>query len=157
MVVRLRPHHLLCMLTFVGKGYNAAFVANYTAIARRLSEGEEIEVVSGPDEICRPLLNDPEAHCREHGVATRDELAAKAVARLLGRSVRPGDRLRLSRALVGRLREAFKEGTIRTACRGCSWSNLCSTVSSSGFSGVKVLGSAVPAETATGTCAPLPA
>ena len=49
MTVRLRAHHLLCMLTYVGKGYSPAFVENYEAIAARLSAGEEIEMVAGPE------------------------------------------------------------------------------------------------------------
>ena len=157
MVVRLRPHHLLCVLTFIGKGYNAAFVANYMALARRLSEGEAIEIVSGPDDICRPLLSGDKAHCRLESVVRRDDLATAAVARLLGRSVRAGDRIRPGRTLIRRFREAFAEGSLRTACHGCRWSELCSVVAASGFAEVRVLGSAVPAETATGTCAPLPA
>ncbi len=56
MTVRLRGHHLLCMLTFVGKGYSPAFVENYDRIAGRLSEGEDILLVDGPDDICAPLL-----------------------------------------------------------------------------------------------------
>ncbi len=58
MTVRLRAHHLLCMLTYVGKGYSPAFVENYEVIAARLSAGEEIELVAGPDDICGPLTAD---------------------------------------------------------------------------------------------------
>jgi hypothetical protein len=145
------------MLTFIGKGYNAAFVANYMALARRLSEGEAIEIVSGPDDICRPLQSGDKAHCRLESVVRRDDLATAAVARLLGRSVRAGDRIRPGRTLIRRFREAFAEGSLRTACHGCRWSELCSVVAASGFAEVRVLGSAVKAETATRTCVPLPA
>ncbi|OWU61413.1 2Fe-2S ferredoxin, partial [Staphylococcus aureus] len=40
MTIRLRGHHLLCMLTYVGKGYSPAFVENYDAMAGRLGRGE---------------------------------------------------------------------------------------------------------------------
>ncbi len=44
MTVRLRAHHLLCMLTFVGEGYSARLRRQLPAsIARRLSAGEAIE------------------------------------------------------------------------------------------------------------------
>ena len=39
MTVRLRAHHLLCLLTYVGKGYSPAFTANYDKVVRRLGEG----------------------------------------------------------------------------------------------------------------------
>ena len=72
MTIRLRPHHLLCLLTYVGKGYGEAFTRNYDGIAQRLSAGEPILVVEGPDEICAPLLADPDTHCRRPGVTGRD-------------------------------------------------------------------------------------
>ncbi len=41
MTVRLRTHHLLCLLTYVGRGYSPAFVENMDQVAARLSEGRE--------------------------------------------------------------------------------------------------------------------
>ncbi len=59
MTVELRPHHLLCMLTYVGKGYSPAFCANYDAVLARLSAGEEILLVDGPDSVCAPPCRSP--------------------------------------------------------------------------------------------------
>ncbi|MDH4439505.1 MAG: DUF1284 domain-containing protein [Rhizobium sp.] len=138
MTVRLRPHHLLCMLTYVGKGYTPAFVENYEAIAARLSAGEEIELVSGPDDICGPLTADPKAHCYGESVVERDREAAKAVARLLGRPSNAGARITPSAALLTRLRKTFATGEIRTACSGCEWSDLCDSVAGGGYVGARV-------------------
>ncbi|RUZ88238.1 DUF1284 domain-containing protein, partial [Mesorhizobium sp. M7A.F.Ca.US.006.01.2.1] len=63
MTIKLRAHHLLCPLTYVGKGYSPAFTANYDRVAERLSRGEDILLVSGPDDVCAPLLDEPEPHC----------------------------------------------------------------------------------------------
>lgn len=138
MTVRLRAHHLLCMLTYVGKGYSLTFVENYEAIAARLSAGEEIELVAGPDDICGPLTADPEAHCHGGGVVERDLAAADAVARLLGRPVNLGARITPTAALFARLRKTFATGEIRTACSGCEWSGLCDSVADGGYLGVRV-------------------
>jgi hypothetical protein len=62
MTVRLRGHHLLCLLTFVGKGYTPAFTANYRRIVARLNEGAAVELVDGPDDICAPMLAEAEHH-----------------------------------------------------------------------------------------------
>ena len=62
MTVRLRAHHLLCMLTYIGKGYSPAFTDNMTVIAGRVSAGENVEIVDGPDEICAPRLAEANAH-----------------------------------------------------------------------------------------------
>jgi hypothetical protein len=138
LTVRLRAHHLLCMLTFVGEGYTPAFTANYRRIAERLSAGEEIEIVSGPDDICAPLLSGASAHCLLPGPKTRDEAAAEAVGRLLGMRVDEGARLIPDKALLKRLRRGFAADTIRNACEDCEWSELCSTVAHGHFRNVLV-------------------
>ncbi|MDM9626697.1 DUF1284 domain-containing protein [Rhizobium sp. S152] len=138
MTVHLRAHHLLCMLTFVGEGYTPAFTENYIRIARRLSSGEEIEVVDGPDDICAPLLSGAAAHCHNESVVARDEAAAEAVGRLLGVKVGKGTRIRPDAALLKRLRRNFALGTIRKACSECEWSELCGHVAERGFADVLV-------------------
>jgi hypothetical protein len=138
MTVRLRAHHLLCVLTYVGKGYSPAFVENYEAIAARLSAGEEIELVAGPDDICGPLTEDPKAHCHGPGVIERDREAADAVSRLVGSPLPPGARIMPSAALLARLRKTFATGEIRTACLGCEWSGLCDHVADGGYLGVRI-------------------
>lgn len=57
-MIRLRGHHLLCVLTFEGAGYNAQFARNLTAIVDRINDGEEILIVDGPDVICAPVIAD---------------------------------------------------------------------------------------------------
>ncbi|MFN7091938.1 DUF1284 domain-containing protein [Allorhizobium sp. NPDC080224] len=138
MTVRLRAHHLLCVLTYVGRGYSPAFVENYEVIAARLSTGEEIELVAGPDDICAPLTADPEAHCHGPGVIERDRVAADAIARLIGSPLPPGARITPSAALLARLRKTFATGEIRAACSGCEWSGLCDHVADGGYLGVRV-------------------
>ncbi|PSJ50502.1 DUF1284 domain-containing protein [Kumtagia ephedrae] len=139
MTVRLRAHHLLCMLTYVGKGYSAAFTDNYDAIVERLSGGEDILLVAGPDDICRPLLGEDGAHCLNASVVERDALAAAAVGGLLGRPLGPGQRIALDPAVLARMREAFRQGTTRRACSECEWLDLCSRVSAGGFTGTKLV------------------
>ncbi|RRI05494.1 DUF1284 domain-containing protein [Mesorhizobium tamadayense] len=133
MTVRLRAHHLLCLLTYVGKGYSPAFTANYDKVVRRLGEGETVLIVSGPDDICAPLLSEPEPHCLRGSAAERDQLAARDVGELLGRPIEDGARFSLDTARLATMRKAFSSGQTRQACLGCEWSDLCSAVAGSGF------------------------
>lgn len=133
MSIRLRPHHLLCMLTYVGRGYSPAFIANYDQVAGRIAEGEEIIIVAGPDDICAPLLCDADCHCHNESVDARDELAATQVSQLLGQTVAPGSRLPINKANLQKLRDAFLAGHIRSACEGCEWRALCDDVAASGY------------------------
>ena len=136
MTVRLRPHHLLCVLTYVGRGYSPAFTANMARVAERLGAGEDIELVAGPDDICAPLLDGPDPHCRRASVTERDRAAAHDLHDLLGFDLRTGAHLMLDEDLIGRLREAFASDKIRPACTGCEWVDLCGSIAADGFDGV---------------------
>lgn len=138
MVIRLRPHHLLCMLTFVGKGYTPDFVQNYLRIAKRLTAGEAIEIIEGPDDLCQPLTHAPDAHCFRESVVVRDQQAANAVRDLLQQPISLGTVIVPDAALLTRLRQAFADGSVRKACAGCEWSSLCDGVADGGYAGALV-------------------
>jgi uncharacterized protein len=134
MAIQLRPHHLLCMLTFIGKGYSAAFVANLEQVVRRLATGTEtIEIVAGPDDICAPLLCEADCHCYRASVVERDRLATQAISSLLDRPLDPGTHFLLTHADLDNLRTAFAAGTIREACTGCQWKPLCDGIAANQF------------------------
>ncbi|WP_295813807.1 DUF1284 domain-containing protein [uncultured Nitratireductor sp.] len=136
MTVRLRAHHLLCMLTYVGRGYSPAFTANYDRIVERLNSGEPVLVIEGPDDICSPLLNEEaRPHCLSARVRERDARAAIALTRWLDDPVEAGRRLRPHRKLLERMRTAFAGGKTRQACLGCEWRSLCSSVAANGYAG----------------------
>jgi len=166
MTIRLRPHHMLCMLTYIGKGYSSSFVSNYNNIARRLSAGEDIEIIDGPDDICAPLIaQQTKPHCLQSSVIKRDRQAAVAVGALLhslqktqqsiaenSEPVRSYDalindkaldtalcsgvRIQLNAELLNKLRQRFASGEIRSACVGCQWSGLCDQIAAKGYPAV---------------------
>lgn len=138
MTVRLRPHHLLCMLTFIGKGYTEAFTENYVRIAARLSEGEDILMVEGPDDICTPLLDEADPHCWRKSVVDRDKRARKAVEALLEAPAGPGAVVCPDAEFLAKMRDAFAAGTVRKACVRCEWSSLCTDVAAGAYDGVLV-------------------
>ena len=137
MTIRLRPHHFLCLLTYAGRGYSPSFTANYDLIAVRLSQGEEIEIVEGPDDVCAPLLAENDAHCWRESVIERDMQAASDIGKL-GIAIETGGITRLNADLLGRMRAAFGKGLTRPACAGCEWSDLCSAIAARGFEGTRV-------------------
>jgi hypothetical protein len=142
MTVRLRGHHLLCLLTFVGKGYTPAFTANYRRIVVRLNQGEAVKLVGGPDDICTPMLAEAEHHCLNASVTERDEQALADVAALVGRPLAAGAQLIFDADLLAALRSTFAAGTTREACTGCQWHALCTDIAGSGYAGVRLSGEA---------------
>lgn len=135
MTVRLRAHHLLCMLTYVGRGYTPAFVENYGGVVARLSRRASIRLVDGPDDICAPIQHIASAHCYNDSVGERDRLARDAVQSLLGAAVDLDREFSLDTAMLTRFREAFSQGQTRAACNGCEWSDLCDQVAGAGYPG----------------------
>jgi hypothetical protein len=136
--VRLRPHHLLCMLTYAGKGYSEAFTAGFDAIVARLSRGAPVQVVDGPDDICAPLRHDATAHCQSDSVRQRDQRAAADLHALLQRPVAAGTLLTLDGPSLVAWRQAFAQGRTRAACAGCEWQSLCSAIAADGFGAARL-------------------
>ena len=138
MTISIRPHHLLCMLTYLGKGYTPDFVGNYTGIVKRLNAGEPIELVSGPDDICQPMLGESTCHCHNDSVQSRDLEAAVEIGHVLGRNLQTGDCIVLTGEALQALRKAFSDGTIRSACVACEWAELCSDIASNEYRGCRL-------------------
>lgn len=122
------------MLTFVGKGYSPAFVANFEQVVRRIAQADEdIQIIEGPDDICLPYLADTGCHCHNPSVLKRDRLAAESISRLLQQPLHAGASLQIKPSLLPTLRAAFADGTIRQACAGCEWKTTCDGVAQSSF------------------------
>ncbi len=143
MTIRLRGHHLLCMLTYVGKGYTPAFSANFDRIAGRLAEGEDVLLVEGPDDICAPMAFECGAHCPGESVRQRDGEALAAVGQALGLVLQPGGRMCLTAPMLACMRHAFAaseagKAGMRRACGGCEWSPLCTDIAGAGYAGVRL-------------------
>ena len=133
MTICLRAHHLLCILTYAGDGYSHAFTANLDAVVARISAGEDVLIVGGPDDICAPLLHADDAHCLRESVRDRDILAARDLGKLLGFDILEGQRLSIARSELRKMRAAFATGETREACAGCEWHGLCTAVARRGF------------------------
>jgi len=119
------------MLTFAGEGYTPEFVANFAAIVRRIGAGEAIDLIDGSDDVCAPLAGSDGAHCANASVARRDRLALLALAEAgLPVTERP---FAIDAARLAALRARFADGSIRAACRGCAWFDLCTTIASDSF------------------------
>lgn len=126
------------MLTYIGKGYSPAFTANYDRIAGRLSAGEDIVIVTGPDDICQPLLDAGDPHCLTDSVDQRDRFAAEDLTNLLARPIAVGQHFLLDAATLASQRAAFAQGQVRRACSGCEWAGLCTDIAGEHFASVRV-------------------
>ena len=55
----LRPHHLLCLQSFVGHGYSEEFVQQMSAVKQQLTNAPDtpVKIVRGADMLCRHCPN----------------------------------------------------------------------------------------------------
>lgn len=58
----LRGHHLICLNFFRGEGYSEEFIENLYAVIKK----ENIEIVTGADEVCRKCLYLKEGKCQSN-------------------------------------------------------------------------------------------
>ena len=141
---------MLCILTFIGRGYTPTFVERFHGLVDRIAKGAEIIVAEGIDDLCAALHNGDEpvcesgGHCLERDTAARDHIALTAVASALNLPLQIGATLRLDPARIILLRRLFADGTLREACVNCPWHGLCTSIADDGFKEVRLMPQNVP-------------
>ena len=72
--LKLRAHHLLCLQGFQGYGYNDRFLKNLGEIHERVFQNpyQEIELISGIDDICGPCVHHEDGRCVSHEKKIQD-------------------------------------------------------------------------------------
>lgn len=123
--MKLRGHHLLCVLGFKGLGYSESFVENMAELVAQLRDSQDpsIEIVEGPDDIC---LASPhrvgdtcghsgqgsEARARQHDRRVLDWLGISSGTVVQWSYVRE------------RIRERVRPSDLATTCPTCPWRPL---------------------------------
>jgi hypothetical protein len=121
--LHLRPHHLLCLQTFVGRGYSEEFVEHMTLVKRQLTANPRtpITLVSGADELCAHCPNCVDGQCSSEKPALFDRLVEEKLA-VLSLCQEPFPVLE---GIPNGLR--ITEDLIAACCPGCEWRELCSS------------------------------
>jgi len=117
--VKVRAHHLLCLLAFAGEGYSDTFEQEFGRLARTYrTSGKLMEIVCGSDEACAacPHLGAEGCRSAEDGPEPRVLELDNAVLDALG--LRPG--LFESSFLLARVR-ALSPALLHSLCSKCSW------------------------------------
>lgn len=116
-MIRFRPHHFFCALGFQGKGYSQRFTANMAEIVDsrlRQSDDEQIEVVSGLDDICAPCPKRLGNACLTQAKINRLDAAHQDALSLTDGEVLTWGEAKARMA-------ALPDGVHQRICAECSW------------------------------------
>lgn len=117
----IRPHHLLCLQFFEGKGYSDDFVEHMTKIHKMLlNENPKISLVKGVDDICKNCPNNVGGKCnKEESVSGNDKRTYEAIKDDVN-----GDETweELTEIVY---KNIINKGRLKQVCETCRWSDIC--------------------------------
>jgi hypothetical protein len=122
--LKIRPHHLLCILGFRSLGYNEEFVANMSKVVKELRSNPTfpITLVVGCDAICESCPYNKQGRCikkKSSDLETRTmDLKLLQVLEFA-----PGAQMPIAEAL-GRIKERITLKELAEFCHDCEWWKL---------------------------------
>ena len=115
--LQLRPHHLLCLIAFRGRGYSERFVERMAQLQQRYLAGEPVRLTAGPDDACTAC---------PHAGSTGDCLAPMGLEpKRLDQRILKGLGLTEGQTItakdVARALEGWITPQLSQLCEGCLW------------------------------------
>ena len=118
-MIKLRPHHILCIAHYEGSGYSEEFNLKMEEVIKRLETGEGFTLVFDGDDLCSSCPNLINGICKtEEKVRRYDSMTANLLNVGDGQSFTKG----VFEVAKERIYEANKFDTI---CSDCEWSYIC--------------------------------
>lgn len=117
----IRPHHLLCLQFFEGKGYSDSFVKHMTEIHDKLlEENPKIHLVKGTDDICKSCPNNERGRCnKESSVSGNDMRTYEAIKDEVNGD---GTWEELTELVY---KNIINQNKLKQVCETCRWSDIC--------------------------------
>ena len=132
-VLHLRPHHLLCLQTFTGRGYSEEFVRHMTLVKRQLTRDPRtaIELVSGVDDLCAHCPNNADGQCTSDNPALFDSKVSRKLysTGIISPDAASKDHPGKRPVLTG-IPDALEisSSVLEECCPGCEWKELCLSI-----------------------------
>jgi len=117
--IRLRGHHLLCLLSFSGEGYSPAFVERFRNLADSYrNPGTVVQVLCSPDDACAACPHLVGNGCTSPEDGPEGNVSALDAAVLGALGIGPG--IQSAGDLHMRL-AGLSEAHLHRLCKACSW------------------------------------
>lgn len=119
-MIRLRPHHGMCLAYFEGKGYSDDFTVNMQNMLDLFEKGTDVELVAAGDEICKACPNLNKGICVSAGLVERYD---REVLKACGLDEK-------SQMTFREFVDSVQKNVIDTGkrveiCGNCQWNDIC--------------------------------
>ncbi len=119
-MIDIRPHHLLCIHGFRGKGYSQEFVESMTSIIKGIKENQaaQLNIINHTDAICRKCPNkiDENVCTTQENIASLDSQVVKALELKEG--------VYSYTEILEIIKNKLTEEKFETICSKCEWYSL---------------------------------
>lgn len=120
LILKLRPHHGLCVQFFQGEGYSLAYVEHLRAVIGLLNRGARIELVDTPDCICAACPHCVNGVCDDEAKVRRFDRKTLALS-----GFQSGDVMTF-RKFARRMRyTVICQNKLFDVCGDCEWAYIC--------------------------------
>ena len=115
-MIRLRPHHGMCLAYFEGKGYSDGFTGNMQHMLELLEKGADVEMAVFGDEICKACPN------LKHGVCLSADLVEHYDRKVLEYcGLKERENLSFRDFVDNVQKNIIETGKRVEICGGCQW------------------------------------
>lgn len=121
-LIRLRPHHGLCIGQFVGKGYSEEFVRNMAGLIEKLEQHpqELIELCCCADDVCKCCPHRQETGCTSGQKVERYDAACLSLC-----GFQEGRQISWKTFRERVIERIIRPGRLKEVCADCEWLSLC--------------------------------
>ena len=117
-MIKLRPHHLLCIEFFEGKGYDLKHIENMYHVINCLNEEDSFMLTESLDDICSCCPNRIDDKCKTQDKVLRYDKSMKDMLKL------EYDREYSYKELKLKVEEKT-DYLLDNSCRDCQWAYIC--------------------------------
>ena len=119
-MLKIRPHHFLCMKAFIGRGYNKNFTENMINTINILKENknQKIEVIVELDKLCSKCPN----NIKDKACKTNESVVQMDKKVMNYFNIKPG--IYEYGEIINLIYNNINEDIIEDICENCSWYKL---------------------------------
>lgn len=118
-MIKIRPHHILCMKAYVGKGYSEDFNINMKKIINELKDdSQDIQIVFGLDDICSKC-----PYNLGNGLCKSQEKVEKIDSKIIDYFDIKEDKY-IYKELKDKIYKKMNEDMFTDICSNCAWYTL---------------------------------